>query len=184
MSDKDWKRRGPGSPPACFGHPGQVLQHRNEDAATWWDRSGLGWSRGAGGTPAQSGAAHTPHPRTHSSEKSRPAARAGLEGKDLLTRRCYSLPKRVGAHPKQDGLEMDNLCVFRCDCKQWNKTRIQKEKVGIKNYLQSHSEAGCKEPENPQNKADIIDVKELRKADNELLEWIAHRNWAFELNFT
>lgn len=36
-----------------------------------------------------------------------------------------------------------------------------------------------KEPETPQNRGEIIDIKELSKAD-ELLEWTAHRNWAFD----
>lgn len=54
----------------------------------------------------------------------------------------------------------------------------------MNSYLQSHSEAGCKEAETPQNRVKIIDIKELSKADNELLEWKAHRNWAFEQNYT
>lgn len=35
-----------------------------------------------------------------------------------------------------------------------------------------------------ENRVEIIDIKELNKADNELPEWITHRNGAFELNFT
>lgn len=86
--------------------------------------SGSGGGRGAGGTLGREGrGSHSPSRRAQLG-KSRPAARAGLEGKDLLTARCCSFPKPVGTHPEQDGLEIDNLCVFSYDCKQWNKTRI------------------------------------------------------------
>lgn len=52
MSGKVWERRGR-DPPACFGHPRQVLHHRNEDAATWWDLLGLGWRAGGRRDPGQ-----------------------------------------------------------------------------------------------------------------------------------
>lgn len=35
-----------------------------------------------------------------------------------------------------------------------------------------------------ENRVEIVDIKELNKADNKLPEWITHRNGAFELNFT
>lgn len=54
MSGEVWQRRGR-DPPACFGHPRQVLQHRNEDAATWWDLLGLGWRPGGRRDPGQGG---------------------------------------------------------------------------------------------------------------------------------
>lgn len=69
MSGEVWQRRGR-DPPACFGHPRQVLQHRNEDAATWWDLLGLGWRPGGRRDPGQGGSRLTlPHPGVHTSEK-------------------------------------------------------------------------------------------------------------------
>lgn len=69
MSDKVWERTGP-DPPARSRHPGQVLQQRNEDAATWWDLLGLGWRPGGRRDPGQGGRRLTlPIPARASREK-------------------------------------------------------------------------------------------------------------------
>lgn len=82
---------------------------------------------------------------------------------------------------------MDNLCIFRYNCKQQKKRRRGKKKrKKTKGRYQATYKAIARQTVKNQ-KTQRIELESLTqglsKVDNRFLECITHRSWAFELNF-